>query len=318
LKTFFQCFESLKAYAMKLKISQNFLLLIVLIESASLSSADKMMLNVITETAEHQSLSQAVTEIIGSLDIGDITSATKLNVIKVTSHEVDAKKIDLFTDTIVRSINGLFEIHVREYDESKDFKRTRHDALLIVSRTMTIREMEKFLLPFSFASHKKLLIVLLDKTASPSAAANNIKLMLDIMWRKFILNVHVVTPEGNGDVSLNTYFPFTKDFCGQVHPEVWNIYRNGAFLMEREHFPRKNNNFFQCALTVAVYNAVPYLIVLNRSGSIDVDGVDGNLLKQLSKELNFTINYVVVSDDVRWGEIHANRSATGTMELVSL
>lgn len=299
---------------MKLKISQNFLLLIVLIESASLSSADKMMLNEITETAEHQSLSQAVIEIIGSLDGGDKTSATKLNVIKVTSHDVDAKSIDLLAETIVKSVDGAFEIHMRKFDDAKSMKRTRQNTLLLVSETMSIREMEKFLLPFSFESNKKLLLVFLNK-----AAAKNIKIMLDIMWRKFILNVHVVTLEGNGDVSLNTYFPFAKGFCGQVHPVVWDIYRNGTFVMQREqHFPRKDGNFFQCSLNVAVFNAAPYMIVLNASGSIDVDGVDGNVLKTLSRELNFAINYTVVSDDVRWGEIHANRSATGAMEHVSL
>lgn len=300
---------------MKLKNSQNFpFLLIVLIESASLSSADKMMLDVITETAEHQTLSQAVIKIVGSLDKGDITSATKLNVIKVTSDDVDVKNIDLFTEAIVRGINGQFEIHARDIDEAKAMKQTRHNAVLIASNTLTIREMRKFLLPFSFDSHKKLLIVFLNKTSS----TNNIKLMLDIMWRKFILNVHVVTSENGDDVSLNTYFPYSEDFCGQVHPVVWNIYRNGAFVMQREHFPRKNENFFQCALDVAVFNAPPYMIVQNQSGSIDVTGVDGNILKTLSKVLNFTINYVVVSDDARWGEIHANRSATGAMELVSL
>lgn len=301
---------------MKLKISQNFFL-IVLIESASLSSADEMF-NVITDTAEHQSLSQAVSKIIGSLDEGDKTSVTKLSVIKVTSHEVDAKIIDLFTETIVRAFDGVLEIHMREYDEAKVMKRTRNHALLIVSKTMSIREMEKFLLPFSFESQQKLVVVFLDKTFLPSAAVNNMKLMLDIMWRKFILNVHVVTPEANGDVSLNTYFPFGEDFCGQVHPVVWNIYRNGMFVKQREFFPRKTRNFFRCQLNVAVFNAAPYMIVLNRSGNIDVDGVDGNVLKTLSGELNFSINYVVVSDDVRWGEIHANRSATGALELVSL
>jgi anti-anti-sigma regulatory factor len=272
---------------MKLKISNFFLIFnFLLIESASLSSE------------QHQSLSQAVLEIIGSLDEGDAASA-KLSVIKVTSLEADDIVIDLFIEVIVRGFGGVLEIH----DEPTP---TRNHALIIATSALSI---EKFLRSFRFDPQNKLIVTIV--ASSPSAAA--VKRMLDVMWRKFILNVHVVTREGNGDVALSTYFPFGEDFCGQVHPVVWNIYRKGAFVEQRDHFPRKTDDFHRCQLSVAVFNAAPYM-VLNGS---DVEGVDGNVLKTLARELNFSINYVYVSDDERWGEIHANRSATGALELVS-
>lgn len=108
---------------MKLKKFKTFFsVLLVLIQSASLSSADKLILNVITDS-EHLSLSQAVREVIRSLDVdGDEPSA--MDVIKVTSHDVDGKDIDPFTETIVRNINGLFEFHIRDHDGTKAIKRT--------------------------------------------------------------------------------------------------------------------------------------------------------------------------------------------------
>lgn len=297
---------------MKLKSSQTLLAIIISIQSAALSSADKMVLNVLTDSAEHQSLSQAVTEIIRSLE-GDTPSAT--TVIKVTSHDADAKYIDPFTETIVRSINGLFEFHIRVSDGGKAtiVKQTSHNALLIVSQAMTTRRMVKFLWSWRFESSRKILIVCLASTFSPL----EMELMLNIMWRKFALNVHVVSLEANGDVALRTYFPFVKDCCGQVHPVLWNIYRNATFVLQREHFPRKNVNFHRCALSVAVFHAPPFFM-LNESGTIDADGVDGKVLKTLASELNFSINYVVVSQDVRWGELYANQSATGATEMVRL
>lgn len=298
---------------MKLKNSTVFILLAVLMQSASsLSSAGKINFNVINDSAEHQSLSQAVIRVIRSL-VGDRPSA--MDVIKVTSHDVDAKNIDLFVETIVRNVHGLFEYRIRDYDETKVIQ---NNALVVVSETISTREIEQFLVSCSFESHKKVLIVLFDKNFSP--LKDHIKLMLDIMWTKFILNVNIVRSphQRNGDVLFHTYFPFTKDFCGQVHPVVWNIYRNGAFkARQREHFPRKNENLFQCPLNVAVFHQLPYMFVLNQSGAIDVDGVDGNLLKTLSTELNFALNYIVVSEDIRWGELYDNKSATGAVELVS-
>lgn len=322
------------------------LLVSCLIQSASLSSADKnTMLNVITrskDSGEHQSLFQAVRKIIRSLD-GDMPSAM-ISVIKVTSHDArvaaspahvdgDARYIDPFTETIVRNINVLFEFYIQDYDggvsreatskTTSTIKRTRNHALVILSQTMSSREIEVFLLSHNFESQKKVLIVvLLDETFSPlrnqqQQQQHHIKLMLDIMWRKFILNVHVVTQERNGDVHLNTYFPFTKDFCGQVHPVVWNIYRSGAFVAtQSEHFPRKDENLWQCSLDVAVFNAPPYMTVLNKTGTIDVGGVDGNLVKSLAKKINFTINYVVLEENLRWGEIYANQTATGAIGMV--
>lgn len=295
---------------MKLKSSQTIAATIFLVLQ---SSANGMALKPITDGVEHQSLSRAVSQIIASLE-GDTLSAT--NVIKVTSHDADAKYIDPFTETIVRSFNGLFELHIRDYDDMRAMRWTRHNALLIVSKIMSMARMEQFLIAWNFESQRKLLIVLLDETFAP--LEGDIKRMLDIMWRKQVLNVHVVTLERSGDVALRTYFPFAKNACGQVHPVVWNIYRNATFERQREHFPRKDENFFRCALNVAVFNAAPYMIVLNGTGTIDVDGVDGKLLKTLASDLNFAINYVVVSEDLRWGEIYANQSATGASELVRI
>lgn len=140
--------------------------------------------------------------------------------------------------------------------------------------------------------------------------------MLDITWRNFITNVHVVTIESSEDVTLHTYFPYTKDFCGQVRPMIWNIYRDGKFIMQRDNFPRKDENFFGCPLIVAIFDAAPYMIIHNESETIDVSGVDGNALKTISCKLNFSVNVTVISEDLRWGELYDNNTATGASELV--
>lgn len=290
---------------MKLKISKSFFALIVLIQSATsktqLSSADvgKFLF-------EYRSLSLAVLEIIRSLS----DEASVLSIIKVTSQDVDAEKIDLFTETIAKGVDCLLELHTRDCDETTTMKQ---NALLVFANGMKIWEIEKFLLSLKFESHGKLLIVVLNKVSSDSS----IKLMLDIMWLKFTLNVHVLTIALNDDVHLNTFFPYAKDWCGQVHPVVWNVYRNETFIMQREHFPQKNVNLYQCSLRVAVFNAPPYMLVfLSENGTIDVDGADGNMLETLAEQLNFVINYTIVSEDVRWGELYANQSATGAMAIV--
>lgn len=75
-----------------------------------------MMLNAITDSAQRRTLSQAVREIIRSLD-GDTPSATF--VIKVTSQDLDARNIDLFTEAIVRSNNGLLKLPILDNDQER-------------------------------------------------------------------------------------------------------------------------------------------------------------------------------------------------------
>lgn len=64
-----------------------------------------MLRNVTNNSAKHQNLFPAVIRIIRSL-AGDRTSV--MDVIKVTSHDVDAKNIDLFVGRVVKNIHELF------------------------------------------------------------------------------------------------------------------------------------------------------------------------------------------------------------------
>jgi hypothetical protein len=59
------------------------------------------------------------------------------------------------------------------------------------------------------------------------------------------------------------------------------------------------------------------MIVSNKTGIVEIDGVDGKMLKLLANDLNFTVNYVIVEENLRWGEIFSNRNASGAMGLVS-
>lgn len=286
----------------------SFKILLILVIASLMKSVSSMTTNSPDHETDHLYLSQAAIEVVGSLT-NDTPSI--VDIIKVTSDNADTRVVNLIIETIVRNIDKVFQYRIQDYEERITME---NNALLVVSDAISSHEIEHFLMSLSYNSHKKVLIVFLDTTSS--VLQHRIKLILNTMWRKFILNVAIINVN-DGEVHLNTYFPFSNDFCNQVHPVLWNIYRNGAFESPRDHFPQKNQNFFKCQLSVAVFHMPPYMFVINESGTVEVDGVDGNLLKTLSKKLNFAINYVIVPEDVRWGGLYANQTATGAMELVS-
>lgn len=289
------------------------LFIIIFTQSALSLSEIQLRLNTIN-SGEHKTLSQAVLEIIKSFKI---ESTSVLDVIKVTSYKNDAKKIDPFMETFLLDFNGSFKLQLHDTKKEKARKSSRNIVLMIIAKVLPSDEMKSLLLRYNFDTQQKFLIVLLDELSGN--LNNDVKLMLDIMWRLLIVNVQVVTNinETNGEVSLQTYFPFTKDFCGQVHPVTWNTFKNGTFLVQNEHFPQKILNLFKCTLNVAIFNAAPYMIVTNNSGVIEAEGVDGKLLMTLSEKLNFSLNFFVVSEDFRWGEVFQNKTTSGALELVS-
>lgn len=286
---------------------RNLFLIFIVSQQLLASNESEIRLNGINSVVKHTAMTRAVLEIIR-----ETTSA--LDIIKVTSHKNDVEIIDSFVENILWGLNGSLKLQF--YNAREKAKKLCSNVLLIVSQKISNDELEALPLQNSFIADKKFLIVLLCDENSDDLF-NTVKLLLGIMWRKSVMNVQVVS-KNNDDVLLKTYFPFTKDFCGQVHPVIWNIFRNGTFLQRhREHFPRKDANLFRCALKVAIFSAAPYMILANNSGTIGVGGIDGTLLMTLSEKLNFSTEFLVVSEDFRWGEIFQNRSASGATELVS-
>lgn len=282
------------------------------------------------EVKHEENLSQAVSGIIRSLNVMEKnrnTASSVTSIIKVTSSTVDdiiIKQDDLSFDLFLKILHshkkaGLFESHnIRDNDQFKSLKTTKqhNNVLLIVSNNaISNREMEELLLLIDIESSRTMIIVVHGKSI------NDIKLMLNIMWRKkFLHNVLIVslaTNEKNGNVAASIFkpsAPFVEDFCGQVHPVVVRWWQKSDFSTIRNF-----RNFHLCPIRVAIFQAPPYMLIQRRlDGEInDIHGIDGNILKILAKKFNFTVEYVFVSDDIRWGEIRADLTSTGALNLVS-
>jgi hypothetical protein len=295
------------------------LLFLMLIQSTSALRSVKDETITVTK---NESLSQAVSRIIRSLNVMEEnrnTASSVTSIIKVTSSNVDNiiikndlnSEIDLFLKMIHKNMNsgfGLFEFHIRDNDRIKvslNFKQNNNNVVLIVSNTISNHEMEELLLLIEIESSRMMIIVVQGKSIS------DIKLMFNIMWRKFLLNVLIVLLASNGNVAsiFKPSAPFVEDFCGQVHPVLWrNDFSDFSTI----------RNFHLCPIRVAIFQAPPYMLIQrNLTGEIsDIYGIDGNILKILAKKFNFSLELYYVSDDIRWGEIRYNSTSTGALNLV--
>lgn len=83
--------------------------------------------------------------------------------------------------------------------------------------------------------------------------------------------------------------------------------------MEKDLFPNKFKNFYGCEMVVLVMDHPPFINVLKNS--IQLSGIEGNLITLISKLLNFKIRIVQVPSR---GIVFENGTAIGGFKKVTI
>lgn len=137
-------------------------------------------------------------------------------------------------------------------------------------------------------------------------------------WSIQITNVIVLTSmHANDRVVLFTYFPYTQFHCEKVVPVVHNYFSNTSFKYAKRLFTHKTRNMYNCPLSAAVLDVPPFMMVTQlENGTYHVDGIDGLILRVLSKRLNFKRIVKIPADGEGWGVLRPNGTSTGTMKMV--
>lgn len=122
----------------------------------------------------------------------------------------------------------------------------------------------------------------------------NLQQIFAYCWANSLVNCSVQTQNARGEILVYSYFPYTDNFCGSVEPVLINRF-NGTDFVKSTLFPPKLKNFHGCVLRVAIWHIPPfvYLRTDDRGVSHVAGGIEGRLLHQLSKRLNFTIEVKV-------------------------
>lgn len=131
------------------------------------------------------------------------------------------------------------------------------------------------------------------------------------LWLRYIVNVNILwmPAENDKEAMVYTYYPYTSFYCSEAKPVQLDQYRDGAWLTKADFFPNKMTNLHGCPLRVATFSNPPFMIIVDHGQYVEVDGIDGILLRVLSQKMNFSNKLIFPADS--WGELHSNGSATG-------
>lgn len=124
--------------------------------------------------------------------------------------------------------------------------------------------------------------------------------IVERLWSFFVYKIDFLI-EGDDGVSLSTFFPFSATNCHDSTPVVIKRF-NGSSNGSENFYPEKLSNMFQCPVKVVTFNTPPMMMISNENNetkTFDLKGVDGEMLKLLSKTINFKIDLFHISDLIR-------------------
>ncbi|XP_075158062.1 uncharacterized protein LOC142231334 [Haematobia irritans] len=129
-------------------------------------------------------------------------------------------------------------------------------------------------------------------------------------WNNQIINCNIQYQNAQGELHLYTYFPFGENICGNTQPQHINQFMTTDW-MQRPYFIQKTKNFYGCPLMAAVRSVTPYVSVVNGSSPQQYEGFEVEMVKELSRILNFTLVF-----KQPWGDDRNYPTESGALAMV--
>lgn len=141
--------------------------------------------------------------------------------------------------------------------------------------------------------------------------------IFDILWKKSIYNVNVLTiNEKSSNVPIFTFIPFKRKICNDVSPEKINEFNSESMKWTTNNFfPDKLNNLHNCSIRIGTYrNLVGTMVDVFDNGTKIYHGIEDDLLNEFVQSLKFSVDIKVYPVDS--GVFFKNKTATGLMKRV--
>lgn len=268
-----------------------------------------VFVNVLAFNKEKSILTDAITSIISEKPWG-----TEPTVFLSFDSKVKTSTMDQINEIISKSSSDtIFQID--NFNHLSAFKRFVN--VILVENLSSFENFYGNMTQNQFDFQGTYLIVLTG--INERLPNDELKAIFNLLWKKFIVNVNILLLQTESKASLFTFFPYTKHYCAEVHPVLWNTFDNGQFRVRSNFYPEKINNLFGCSLNIASFDAPTMVIKKLLNDEYSFKGVDGNLLEILANRMNFKVNFTYLNiSSIRWGVLYTNGSSSGAIRHVSI
>ncbi|XP_023945941.1 uncharacterized protein LOC112051505 [Bicyclus anynana] len=129
----------------------------------------------------------------------------------------------------------------------------------------------------------QVILVIAERKLSQDLAAEFTK----TAWDNDVGNIIVMGYDVNDTIALNTYLPY-ENGCGNYSPVKINANTTN-------YFKPKFRNFNGCPIRTSLLEFIPYVKLKKQNDSVNINGVDGNVLKLIIESLNSTMDIVTAN-----------------------
>lgn len=208
------------------------------------------------------------------------------------------KTSNILLNSIFKKVSKLEQVSVvLESSNHIESEVTRNCNIFLIDSVESFMEIYRKISTKFFEFHGFYTIVLV------AGKIDEIQEIFELLWKIEIYNV-VVLYSDNLKVKAMTFDPFQPDDCFKAKSmEIKNF--SNLF-----HNQLKNLNL--CSVRVQAPNWEPFSFLRNN----ETYGRDIDLIKALSKILNFTLDLTVLTEMAAWGMIFDNGTSTGAIKNV--
>ena len=143
-----------------------------------------------------------------------------------------------------------------------------------------------------------------------------------ILWENNLINANVLIQNQSQFWTLYTFIPYQTgcSILTAIRLESFTPlnYTDNITVPEDQLFPDKLSDFNQCSLTIAASYQDPFVIHDYSEVNTELDGIDIEIIKQISKSLNFNAVYTNLSDGNHGAVFYSNETITGNLKLVCI
>lgn len=141
--------------------------------------------------------------------------------------------------------------------------------------------------------------------------------VFQIFLKHNVFNINLLFTDSNGLIKMISFFPFSENKCENDKPQIINTYDVGKSAWKYQNiFMNKVRNLHKCPMKVSTFDGPPAIIIKTLNGNEAFSGHDFQLIKEIAKMLNFTLNMHVLKEEYPWGFIMENGTSGGVLKRV--
>lgn len=251
-------------------------------------------------------LSQSVTDVILNYYVNE---SSTVNIIHESSNSKGEENLQDLINEVLYQVKTKTIVELEDYKNIRDNRKKSYNVIFCDSS----ESFEKIFLKMDseqFDYQGIYLFVLSKRTENVYEVMAKI---FESLWSRLITNANILwqPAESESEALMYTFYPYTSVYCEKTYPIKLNQYLNGEWLNEVEYYPYKMRNLFRCPIRVATFVSPPFMMIRDVNNQVEVDGIDGILLRVLSQKMNFKVELFI--SDQQWGNIYENGSATGNL-----